>query len=337
MSRTLSFFNWEVHGLGHACRCDDVLSELLSARPSFVTLQETKLPSLNNMKKNTFLPSCLSNCVTRDSMGASGGMLTAWDASLCSLDAVSAVPFTLSASISLLADTVPFKLTNVYAPTLHDDKPAFFSELASVADSTTGAWMILGDFNLKRCPEDKNTATFNTAEANCFNDLINTLGLIEIPLVDRAYTWSSRRDDPTLVRLDRCFVNIAWDDVFPNTTLSSLTRFASDHVPLLVTACTRIPRSVCFRFENSWMHNRQFPPLIHSAWGLPAAGHVAKSFIQRLKNCRRACCSWSRRQSTIDVRENDTEILINALDLLEEQRPLQANEASLRCRAIQGL
>jgi hypothetical protein len=66
-------------------------------------------------------------------------MLTAWDASLCSLDAVSALPFTLSTKFSLLADVVPFTLTNVYAPTLREDKQAIFSELASIADSTTGA------------------------------------------------------------------------------------------------------------------------------------------------------------------------------------------------------
>jgi hypothetical protein len=64
-----------------------------------------------------------------------------------------------------------------------------------------------------------------------FNDLINLLELLEIPLVDRAYTWSNKRENPTLVRLDRCFVNLAWDTAFPNTGLSSLTRYASDHAP----------------------------------------------------------------------------------------------------------
>jgi len=100
-----------------------------------------------------------------------------------------------------------FSLTNVYAPTNREDKASFFSELASMADSISSPWMVLGDFNLTRFPDDKNTDSFNISDANHFNELINTLGLIEIPLVDRAYTWSNRRDDPTLVRLDRCFVN----------------------------------------------------------------------------------------------------------------------------------
>jgi len=260
MNRTISFVSWNVRGLGQSSRCDDVLAELLSVRPSIVALQETKLPTVSNQKRNSFLPARLSNFVTRDSVGASGGMLTAWDASVFSLENASPLPYTLTSGLSLRADSVSFSLTNVYAPTSRENKPAFFRELASIADSISSPWMLLGDFNLTRFPDDKNTGSFNVADADRFNEVINALGLIEIPLVDRAYTWSNRRDEPTLVRLDRCFVSLDWDTVFPNTTLRSLSRFASDHVPLVATASTSIPRSVCFRFENSWMHHRHFPP-----------------------------------------------------------------------------
>jgi hypothetical protein len=42
-----------------------------------------------------------------------------------------------------------------------------------------------------------------------FNDCINSLCLIELPLHDRKFTWSNHRDSPTLVRLDRFFINSA--------------------------------------------------------------------------------------------------------------------------------
>ena len=197
--------------------------------------------------------------------------------------------------------------------------------------------MILGDFNLTRSPADKNTGSFNLSDATRFNDLISSIALVEIPLVDRAYTWSNRRVNPTLVRLDRCFVNLDWDACFPNTTLSSLTRFASDHVPLLACACTRVPRSVCFRFENSWLLNSQFPMVVQSVLDQPLHGCPAKTFVLRLKRCRTACRSWSRRQRPLVQREGDTKILIDALDLLEEERPLHASEAALRCLAVRSL
>lgn len=91
-----------------------------------------------------------------------------------------------------------------------------------------------------------------------FNDAINRLELVEIPLLKCAFTWSNKRVNPTLVQLDRCFVNLLWDGMFPNTCLHSLTRFASDHVPLVLTASTEIPRSTCFHFETSWLKSSTF-------------------------------------------------------------------------------
>jgi len=159
--------------------------------------------------------------------------------------------YTLTTCFRLAQDTTEFTFTNVYAPARHEDKQSFFSELAAIAANIRGPWIVMGDFNLTRTPVDKNNDHFKAAEANGFNDLINSLCLIEIPLSDRAYTWSNKREETTLVRLDRCFVNVEWDDIFPKTLLSSLTCFCSDHVPLFLTASTKIPRSTCFRFEKS--------------------------------------------------------------------------------------
>jgi hypothetical protein len=180
---------------------------------------------------------------------------------------------------------------------------AFFDELTAIAGTIQGPWVVIGDFNLTRAPEDKNNGRFNVAEANCFNELVNALCLLEIPLSDPAYTWSNKRDDPTLVRLDRCFVTTDWDAIFPNCTLSSLTRYCSDHVPLLLTAQTRVSRGSCFRFENSWLHNHQFRAVILGALARSTRAGVGKSFIQRLKHCRSACRSWAKRLLPQEQRE----------------------------------
>jgi len=85
------------------------------------------------------------------------------------------------------------------------------------------------------------------------------------------------------------------------------------------------------------MHHRLFPPLIRSAWERPVVGSAEKTFTQRLKHCRSTCRAWARRLTPIKTREHEIKLLINALDLLEEQRALHPNEASLRRAAIQGL
>lgn len=97
---------------------------------------------------------------------------------------------------------------------------------------------------------EKNNMSFCQAEANMFNDTINSLALIELPLLDRHFTWSNNRERPTLERIDRVFFNLAWNDTFANSNLTSLTRFTSDHVPPIITIDTSIPRSRQFPFEN---------------------------------------------------------------------------------------
>jgi hypothetical protein len=158
------------------------------------------------------------------------------------------------------------------------DKPAFLAELVQVARTVPGAWILLGDFNLTRDPSDKNTSPFNGSEAQLFNDTINHLELIEIPLLDRAYSWSSRREEPTIVLLDRCLIiNLLWDEQFPNSSLTSLTHFAFDHVPLLLFASTKIPKSRCFRFENAWLHYPPSRTCSGAPWALPCSVQPARN------------------------------------------------------------
>ena len=91
--------------------------------------------------------------------------------------------------------------------------------------------MAIGDHNLTRSPSDKNTKGFNWSLANRFNGLIDELVLLELPLLDRLYTWSNKRDSPTLAHLDRAFVNTELYTKFPNIALSSWFGAPSDHIP----------------------------------------------------------------------------------------------------------
>jgi hypothetical protein len=95
-------------------------------------------------------------------------------------------------------------------------------------------WLICGDFNMIRYACEKNNDNFRHNEADAFNDMIHDICLIELPLMDRQFTWSNRRASPTLERIDRAFINTDWDSLLPNTNLSSFTRSTSDHVPLKI-------------------------------------------------------------------------------------------------------
>jgi hypothetical protein len=58
--------------------------------------------------------------------------------------------------------------------------------------------------------------------------------------------------DPLLERLDCFLTSNSWTNHYPGTTISTLYRDTSDHVPYLVNITTENPKGRIFRFENYW-------------------------------------------------------------------------------------
>ena len=83
-----------------------------------------------------------------------------------------------------------------------------------------------------------------------FNEAISTLGLVEIPLKGREYTWSNMQDAPLLQKLDWIFTYESWTNSFPITLAIPLARPISDHTPCPVQIGTTIPKASIFKFEN---------------------------------------------------------------------------------------
>ena len=83
-----------------------------------------------------------------------------------------------------------------------------------------------------------------------FNEVIGHLGLIELPLKGRKYTWTNMQTAPLLEQIDWFFTTPAWTCSYPSTMVLPLARTASDHVPCVVQIKTSIPKAKVFRFEN---------------------------------------------------------------------------------------
>jgi hypothetical protein len=53
-------------------------------------------------------------------------------------------------------------------------------------------WLILGDFNFIRSPENRNRPGGDINDINIFNEIIGHLGLLELQLKGRKFTWSNK-------------------------------------------------------------------------------------------------------------------------------------------------
>jgi len=62
-------------------------------------------------------------------------------------------------------------------------------------------WLLVGDFNLYKSPADRNKPGGDNTEMYLFNEAISALGLIELPLKGRRFTWTNKQLSPLLERL----------------------------------------------------------------------------------------------------------------------------------------
>jgi hypothetical protein len=208
--------------LGDCVKCGDILAELLSAKPTIVLLQETKLANITRTKLRSFLPSRLDAFNYVPASGTSGGILTAWSTNAFTCLGTHTSPHSFSFHLQSTSTIATLFITNIYAPS-PDLRSSFLDENKSLSPPPNTPWMLAEDFNMIRYSHEKNNSNFHVLEAESFNDCIKDLYLLELPLLDRRYTWSNRRIIPTHERLDRVFINLVWDENLPNSILSSLT------------------------------------------------------------------------------------------------------------------
>lgn len=106
-----------------------------------------------------------------------------------------------------------------------------------------------------------------------FRQALDSSEPLEIDLLNRKFTWSNGRRNPTLVRLDQAFCNRAWDDIFPDITMQALSSSLSDHCPLFLCNIQHPHRRAAFKFETFWTRVPGFYQLVQVAWEEPARGN----------------------------------------------------------------
>jgi hypothetical protein len=104
----------------------------------------------------------------------------------------------------------------------------------------------------------------------------------------------------------------------------------------LLTIDTSSPKTRCFCFENAWLHDPSFLPMLQLVWharSVVAGGSAVGELAAWLKDCHRATKVWSKNKHT-PLLINNCKCILKLLDLLKVFRHLNAGEAVLRtiCR-----
>ncbi|CAH2047063.1 unnamed protein product [Thlaspi arvense] len=133
------------------------------------------------------------------------------------------------------------------------------------------------------------------------------------------FMWRGTRYKQTIFsRLDRCFENPEWYDLFPSAHQWFLERLGSDHRPVLVKFMgDRETFRSQLHFDKRWAEDPLFKETVKEAWNGSSIGGI-KSTMARIANCRRAFSHWKRKKGS-----NSTERIKYAREELEYEEELR--------------
>jgi hypothetical protein len=164
-----------------------------------------------------------------------------------------------------------------------------------------------------------------------FNEVIGHLGLLELQLKGRKFTWSNKQRSPLLEQLDWFFTSANWISEYPNSMVFPLANKGSDHAPCVVRIDTSIPKAKLFQFENYWVRMPGFIECVTKSWERGSKKNYSSAIIaDKLKDLRFQLKKWQVSLSKIKSLIEKCNKVILMMDTLEEERPLFRAEFNFR-------
>lgn len=237
---------WNVHGLNSPDKQLALMNAINSSGCTVICIQESKMQTFDASTLKMLCPRRFDSFAFIPAVGASGGIITIWCSNVFDGTVFLSEQFALGVEFSSKQSSQRWKLVNVYGPCQGDPRTSFMKWLFEVDIPSNEDWLILGDFNYIRSPENRNKPGGGVNDMFTFNDFIREQCLTELPIKGRNYTWSNMQQHPLLEQLDWFFTTLNWTATFTKTLVNPLGRPISDHTPCNVVIQTTIPKCKLF-------------------------------------------------------------------------------------------
>ena len=209
---------WNSEGFRNPAKHLVVKETIKERKLDFIALSETgrdnfASPFLNNLSAGfDFVWFCMPP------HGRSGGMLIGVNDATILVKNVDVGDYCVKLHVKSKCDGFEWVLVSVYGAAQDDHKPNFLAELVRMCENEPLPLLVGGDFNIIRNPKEKNNANFNPRWSFMFNAIIECIGLKELEMSGRQYTWANRRETQTFEKLDRVLATVEWELKFPLAT-----------------------------------------------------------------------------------------------------------------------
>jgi hypothetical protein len=246
-------------------------------------------------------------CVGRDFLwhikeprGRSGGILLGIDLSRFDIGAIEEDVFFVKFYLCNKEDSFKWALVAVYGLAQEDQKPTFLSELVNMGSRENLPLLVGGDFNILRSRDEKNNDNFNERWLFLFNAVIDGLNLREIEMLGRKFTWANSLAQPTYEKLDRILVAMDWEQKYPLSTVTTLSRDISDHTPLFLDMVQNSSGSNYnqFKFELGWLLRDGFREMVTDIWvNENKGGSVMERWQAKIRKLWQHLRGWAKNVS----------------------------------------
>lgn len=261
-TRSWHILCWNIWGINGSDKWDAVRGKIEESACSIICLQETMREFFEMSFIRKFTPRRFDSFDLIPSVGASGGILVLWSSSNFHGVVLDKRSFGINVSFTSVHDNEKWKLTSVYGPCTEPTRTKFISWFRSHEIADEENWLFLGDFNFYRSLSNRNKPGGCLSDTFISNDAIGHLGLVELPVKGRSFTWSNMQADPLLEQLDWFFTSPNWTIDYPNIEVLPMAKITYDHIPCKIQISTSMPRSNIFCFENYWVEQPDFIEIV---------------------------------------------------------------------------
>ncbi|GKU92853.1 hypothetical protein SLEP1_g6524 [Rubroshorea leprosula] len=134
---------------------------------------------------------------------------------------------------------------------------------SSGASGEEGRWMIVGDFNVVRSPNERKGRIGETQDMREFDDFVVSTGLVDIQLANRRFTWY-QPDGSSMSQLDRVLMSGEMYSLGKGWVQHGLKRTVFDHCPIMVKTSVVDWGPKLFRVLDAWQQHPQFKKVVKS-------------------------------------------------------------------------
>ncbi|GJZ38825.1 putative RNA-directed DNA polymerase, eukaryota, reverse transcriptase zinc-binding domain protein [Tanacetum coccineum] len=170
-----------------------------------------------------------------------------------------------------LNSTDNYYLINVYGPQHQPDKAYLWESLRIFAHQHVGHIILFGDLNEVRHENERFGTTFSSNDALIFNSFIDNVGLIDLPLGGKMYTWMNKLGTK-LSKLDRFLVSDGVLNAHPHLQATVLDKVWSDHNPILLHCKYSDFGPIPFKLFHSWFDRKGFDDTVKEVWNSNSTG-----------------------------------------------------------------